>query len=365
MVGIWLKKGSLVKRQAAAFGILVAFTGSAGAGLDDIRLPPGFSIEVFTEEVPNARSLAQGERGTFFVGTRRDGRVYAVVPRDNDAPRVITIAADLNMPNGVAFHDGDLYVAEVTRISRYRDIESRLDNIPEPEVVNDSFPSETHHGWRYIDFGPDGKLYISIGAPCNICNREGFANISRLNADGSGKEIVASGIRNSVGFTWHPETGEMWFTDNGRDMLGDDLPPGELNHLTSVGSHFGFPFCHAGEISDPEFGDQGNCEDFTPRLRNSVRTWRRSASSFIRVACFRRSIADSCSSPNMDPGTARRRSATGSPWCEWATMARTDTKSLRMAGCRATRFRVVQWICWSSTTVRCWSATTNPVASTV
>lgn len=254
-------------RAAIASLILVGLASSASAesgSLDDIKLPPGFSIEVFTDEVPDGRSLAQGDQGTIFVATRKDGRVYAVVRRENETTQVITIASDLNMPNGVAFHDGDLYVAEVTRISRYSDIESQLGDIPDPEVINDSFPSKRHHGWRYIDFGPDGKLYISIGAPCNICNEEGYGNISRLNSDGSGREIVASGIRNSVGFTWHPETGEMWFTDNGRDMLGDDVPPGELNHITSPGAHYGYPFCHAGEISDPEFGDQGDCKDFAP-----------------------------------------------------------------------------------------------------
>ena len=263
-----------MKRPGIAIGSLlfVAVAIPAGAEsdlhLDAIRLPSGFSIELYTNEVPDARSLALGEQGTVFVATRRDGRVYAVVPRENEAPRVVTVAKDLNMPNGVAFHDGDLYVAELTRVSRYSDIEKNLENIPEPEVVNDTFPAEAHHGWRYIDFGPDGKLYISIGSPCNICDKEGFGNITRLNADGSGKEIVAHGIRNSVGFTWHPESGDLWFTDNGRDMLGDDLPPGELNHLTSFGAHFGFPFCHAGDISDPEFGEQGDCKDFTtPALK--------------------------------------------------------------------------------------------------
>ena len=253
-------------RAALATLVLLGLTPAASADsatLRDIRLPPGFAIEVFTDEVPDGRSLAVGDQGTIFVATRKDGRVYAVVPRENETPRVLTIASDLNIPNGVAFRDGDLYVAEVTQISRYRDIESKLDDIPAPEVINDSFPAERHHGWRYIGFGPDGKLYISIGAPCNICNKEGYGNISRLNADGTGREIIASGVRNSVGFSWHPQTGEMWFTDNGRDMLGDDIPSGELNRMTSKGAHFGFPFCHAGEISDPEFGDQGDCKDFT------------------------------------------------------------------------------------------------------
>ena len=245
------------------FSILSACA-QAQTDLADIRLPEGFVIEMWTDEVPNARSLAMGDSGTVFVATRRDGRVYAVVPGDDAKPDVVTLAEGLMMPNGVAFHDGDLYVAENHRILRYADIESHLDAVPEAHVVIDSLSTERHHGWRYIDFGPDGKLYISLGAPCNVCERDGFANISRMNADGSGQEIVASGVRNSVGFTWHPETGELWFTDNGRDLLGDDIPPGELNRAPRNGMHFGFPFCHGSDIADPEFGAQRACAEFEP-----------------------------------------------------------------------------------------------------
>lgn len=230
--------------------------------LSAIKLPAGFSIEIWADDVPNARSLALGDNGTVFAATRRDGRVYAVIPGAN--PTVITLAERLDMPNGVAFHEGDLYVAENHRITRYPGIEENLPEVPEAEVVIDTLSTERHHGWRYIDFGPDGKLYIAIGAPCNVCDREGFANISRMNADGSEQGIFASGIRNSVGFTWHPETGDLWFTDNGRDMLGDDIPPGEFNHAPHAGMHFGFPFCHGGDIPDPEFGDQGDCANFAP-----------------------------------------------------------------------------------------------------
>ena len=166
------------------------------------------------------------------------------------------------MPNGVAFLDGDLYVAENHRIIRFDDIESSLDSIPEPDVVIDSLLRERHHGWRYIDFGPDGKLYIALGAPCNVCERPGSANISRMNPDGSEQEIYAEGVRNSVGFTWHPDTGELWFTDNGRDMLGDDIPPGELNRAPIGGMHFGFPYCHGSDVADPEFGSRRNCSEF-------------------------------------------------------------------------------------------------------
>ena len=232
--------------------------------LSDIKLPPGFAIEVYAADVPNARSMALGSDGTVFVSTRRDGRVFAVVPRENSVPQVITIAEGLKMPNGIAYHGGDLYVAETSRVLRYPDIGASLENPPAAEVIGDSLPGESHHGWRYIAFGPDDKLYISIGAPCNVCDRDGFGEIVRQNADGSERETVARGVRNSVGMTWHPDTGELWFTDNGRDMLGDDIPPGELNHAPMAGLHFGFPFCHGGDIADPEFGNLGDCADVTP-----------------------------------------------------------------------------------------------------
>ncbi len=230
--------------------------------LSDISLPPGFSIEVWTSEVPNARSLTLGEQGTVFVSTRRDGRVYAVTPSESGPPTVTTIAEGLRMPNGIAFRDGALYVAENHRIIRFDDIEANLESVPEPVVIIDTLLRERHHGWRYVDFGPDGKLYIALGAPCNVCERDGSANISRMDPDGSNQEIYADGVRNSVGFTWHPQTGEMWFTDNGRDMLGDDIPPGELNHAPIAGLHFGFPYCHGTDVPDPEFGERRGCNEF-------------------------------------------------------------------------------------------------------
>lgn len=229
--------------------------------LDDIVLPPGFVIEHYAD-VPNARSMTLGEQGTLFVSNRSGSSVYAVVP--GDEPEVIEIDSDLRTPNGVAFRDGDLYVAEIDRIYRYADIESRLDAPPEPERPDIELPAERHHGWRYIAFGPDDKLYVSIGAPCNVCNRDGFAEIIRMNPDGSDRETFARGIRNSVGLAWHPETRELWFTDNGRDMLGDDIPACELNHAPRAGLHFGFPYCHAGDVRDPEFGGEAPCADFVP-----------------------------------------------------------------------------------------------------
>lgn len=239
--------------------------------LEKIVLPEGFSIDVFATNVENARSMALSPKGTLFVGTRGQGDVYAIVDKNQDykADKVYTIATGLKMPNGVAFRDGDLYVAEVNRILKYENIEKRLDNPPAPIVLNDTYPSETHHGWKYIAFGPDGKLYVPVGAPCNICESEDdiFNTITRINPDGSGREIVQRGIRNTVGFTWHPETGELWFTDNGRDWLGDDSPACELNHAPKDGMHFGYPYCHQGDLPDPKFGEKYPCSDFTPPVQ--------------------------------------------------------------------------------------------------
>jgi len=243
--------------------------GLFGLPLEKIKLPPGFHIEVYAKDVPNARSMALSPNGILFVGTRNAGKVYAVIDRnrDNKADEVITIADDLNMPNGVAVRDGALYVAEVDRVLRYDAIESRLRNPPAPVVVSDDFPSDTHHGWKFIRFGPDDLLYVPIGAPCNICDEPGYARITRLRPDGSGHEPYALGVRNTVGFDWHPVTGELWFTDNGRDWLGDDRPPDELNHAPREGMHFGYPYCHGKAIADPDFGKLRKCREFVPPAR--------------------------------------------------------------------------------------------------
>ncbi|MCU0398939.1 MAG: sorbosone dehydrogenase family protein [Cyclobacteriaceae bacterium] len=239
--------------------------------LDKIKLPAGFKIEVYAE-VNNARSMAMSPSGVLYVGNRDGDKVYAVKDTDGDlkADKRWTIASGLNMPNGVAFKDGDLYVAEVSRILKFPAIESKLANPPAPIVLNDQYPTETHHGWKYIAFGPDGKLYVPVGAPCNICESkdEIYASLTRINPDGSGREIFAKGIRNTVGFTWHPQTKELWFTDNGRDMLGDDIPPCELNRAPQAGMHFGYPYCHGGTIKDPEFGNKRPCSDFTVPAQN-------------------------------------------------------------------------------------------------
>lgn len=233
----------------------------------EISLPPGFKIGVYASDIPNARSMVLSPNGTLFVGTRTAGSVYAVLDHDQDyrADEVITLMRGLNMPNGVAVRDGSLYVAEVNRVLRFDEIEANLNDVPEPVIVNDSFPRERHHGWKFIRIGPDDKLYVPVGAPCNVCDTDssGFGTITRMNLDGSELEVFAQGVRNSVGFDWHPETQALWFTDNGRDNLGDDVPPDELNHAPEMGMHFGFPYCHGGTIPDPEYGDVRPCEDFT------------------------------------------------------------------------------------------------------
>ena len=236
--------------------------------IEKLLLPEGFTIEVYADSIDGARSMAMGDDGTLFVGTRNENKVYAIQDRDKDykADNIIVLDTNLVSPNGIAYKDGSLYVAEVGRLLRYDDIESQLNNPPEPKVVYDDYPTEFHHGWKYIAFGPDDKLYVPVGAPCNICDStvsdKRFATITRMDPDGSNREIYAQGVRNTVGFTWHPETKEMYFTDNGRDMLGDDIPPCELNRVTESGQHFGYPFCHGGVVKDPEFGDQRPCSDF-------------------------------------------------------------------------------------------------------
>ncbi|MBS9525115.1 sorbosone dehydrogenase family protein [Litoribacter alkaliphilus] len=237
--------------------------------LDKIKLPENFKIEVWAADVPNARSLAKSDNGVIFVGNRQGDKVFALLDEDGDgkADYRYTLAEDLNMPNGVAFKNGDLYVAEVSRVLRFRDIENTLAN-PSFEVLFDQYPTDKHHGWKFIAFGPDDKLYIPVGAPCNICNpeKEIYASITRIDVDAENiePEVFAHGVRNTVGFDWHPESEELWFTDNGRDMMGDDIPDCELNHAPQKGMHFGYPFWHAGDVKDPEFGSEGKGkEDYT------------------------------------------------------------------------------------------------------
>jgi glucose/arabinose dehydrogenase len=250
---------------------LMAFGWLAQAAADSLplaslRLPPGFAIELFAR-VPNARQMALGKH-TLFVGSMGAGRVYAIPLQGPRKP--VVVADGLNLPVGVAFRDGDLYVSAVSRILRLRDVEARLNKPPRPEVVSSAWPTDTHHGWKFIAFGPDGKLYVPVGAPCNICepDPDRYATITALDVATGKIEVVARGVRNTVGFDWQPQSGELWFTDNGRDWLGDDAPPDELNRLSRPGQHFGYPYCHGGTIADPEFGKTRRCAEFEPPVQN-------------------------------------------------------------------------------------------------
>lgn len=233
--------------------------------LELLRVPPGFTVSVYAE-LENPRQLALSDEGVVFVGSIRD-KVSALIDSDGDnrADQVITVADDLYAPNGVTIHDGDLYIGEVNRISKIENIDAVLSNLPDPVTVNDELSDDRHHGLKYIAVGPDGKLYLQVGAPCNVCEVDGLdGTIVTMNLDGSELAPIAYGVRSSVGLDWHPQSGELWFTDNGRDMLGDDIPACEINRLTQQGQHFGFPYIHQGDLPDPEFGVGRDPADFTP-----------------------------------------------------------------------------------------------------
>ena len=268
----WTRKGSVLKVCALAFGgsWSMALAAQPALPVDKLTLPPGFQIELVAR-VPNARAMAWGAtidgRATLYVGSMQEGKVHALTfpaSGSKEPPIVRQIASGLRLPAGVAWKDGSLYVSSVNRIVRFDDIDRRLDHPPSPVVVSDKLPTDTHHGAKYIAFGPDGYLYVPVGAPCNICapDENRYANIMRMKPDGSDLEVFAKGVRNTVGFAWDPQSRDLWFTDNGRDMLGDDLPPDELNRAPKAGMHFGYPYCHAGAISDPEFGKQRPCSEF-------------------------------------------------------------------------------------------------------
>lgn len=258
-------------RFLAFFSLLLLLSPThAQVRLDLIKLPPGFKIEVYAEGVENARQITLGDRGTVFTGSRRAGKLWALSDVDGDqrAETVRLLATGLMQPSGIAFRDGALYVSEIERILRYDDIESRLDDPPEPVVVIDSLPDKKRHGWKYLRFSPGGRLYVPIGVPCNVCDEKGFGEIRHMNPDGSDMRTFARGVRNSVGLAFHPQNGELWFTDNGRDHLGDDLPADELNYAPEPGIHFGFPYCHQGDLPDEEFGEGKDCADYTAPVAN-------------------------------------------------------------------------------------------------
>ena len=244
---------------------------SAIVSADLLQLPDGFKLTVLTNKVPNARQMVESPSGILYVGSRHAGKVYAVVPADDASePQVIVVAEELTMPSGLALLNGDLYVGSLNRILRYNDIENNFHSNPEPSVVTDRLPDKQHHGWKYLSIGPDGYLYVPVGAPCNIClsDDERFASILRMDPANGTTSVYAQGVRNSVGMSWHPVTKRLWFSDNGGDMLGDDLPPEEINLVRQSGDHFGYPFIHAGVMNDPRLGQGFDASDFvSPEIK--------------------------------------------------------------------------------------------------
>lgn len=258
------------RRRAQHFAAAVLLAGQALSAvaalpIERIKLPPGFHIEVLSDAVPSAREMTLSPNGILYVGSI-DGHVYALELQNGRATRRHAIASGLESPAGVAWRDGALYVSAVSKILRFDAIDTHLNDPPKPAVVIDTLPSETHHGWKFIAFGPDGKLYVPQGAPCNVClkDRDRFAMIGRMDPDGSHHEVVARGVRNTVGFGWHPTTHELWFTDNGRDLMGDNVPSDKLNRAPHAGMDFGFPYCHGGDTPDPQFGKDHPCTSFAP-----------------------------------------------------------------------------------------------------
>jgi glucose/arabinose dehydrogenase len=228
-----------------------------------LKVPAGFNIEVYAAGMANARSLAVGDKGTVFVGSRLVDKVYAIA--NNDGKRTVKVlASGLYRPNGVAFKNGTLYIAELSKVSKIDNVEASLDNPPKPTMIYDNLPKDEAHGWKFIGIGPDNKLYVPVGQPGNnVMHDDAHGQIRRMNLDGSGAEVIARGVRNTVGFDWNPETKQLYFTDNGRDWMSEDVPEDELNRVTKVGEHFGAPYCLQGNIPDPEFGWGRSCGEFT------------------------------------------------------------------------------------------------------
>jgi glucose/arabinose dehydrogenase len=232
--------------------------------LAKLKVPAGCNVEVYAAGMANARSLAQSDKGTVFVGSRLVDKVYAIVNKDGKR-QVKVIASGLYRPNGVAFKDGTLYIAELSKVSKIEKIDDAIDNPPKPVVIYDNLPKDEAHGWKFIAIGPDNKLYVPVGQPGNnVLHDDAHGQIRRINLDGSGAEVYALGVRNTVGFDWNPETKQLYFTDNGRDWLSETVPEDELNRVTKAGEDFGAPFCYQGNIIDQELGWGKSCSDYSP-----------------------------------------------------------------------------------------------------
>ena len=228
-----------------------------------LKLPPGFNIEVYASGIANTRSLRVGDKGTVFVGTRFGNKVTAIVKKDGKT-EIKTIAEGLYRPNGLAYHNGTLYIAELSQISKIENVEANLDKVNKPTVIYTDLPKDEAHGWKFIGIGPDNKLYVPVGQPGNnVLNSPAHAQIRRIGLDGKGAEVVALGVRNTVGFDWNPVNKQLYFSDNGRDWASEDVPEDELNRITKVGEHFGSPFCYQGNFVDPEHGWGRKCSEFT------------------------------------------------------------------------------------------------------
>jgi glucose/arabinose dehydrogenase len=232
--------------------------------LAKLKLPKGFNAEIYAAGVTNARSLRVDDKGNIYVSTRLLDRIYAITD-GNGKKEVKTIATGLNSPNGIALHNGTLYIAEINKISKIDNVAEKLDSPPKPTVIYDDLPSDAPHGWKFLTVGPDNKLYFNVGAPCNICMpSDRHAQIRRINLDGSGPEVVARGIRQIVGMDWHPTLKVLYFTENQRDWLSEDQPQDKLNRMLRPGQdNFGFPYCDGGDIPDPQFGWGRSCNEFT------------------------------------------------------------------------------------------------------
>ena len=231
--------------------------------VEKVKLPKGFTAEIWSTGHPGGRAMARGESGKIYLGTRGLGRVYEV--SDEGGKRSVRVVVDkLTQPSGVAVKGGSLYVMAIDKVLRYDGIEKNPNVQPVDMTAAFNLPPQQHHNWKYIAFGPDGKLYVPFGGPCNICEPPAeYAQIRRYNADGSGMEVIARGVRNTQGFTWHPKTGDLWFTDHGRDWMGDKGPQDELNRMSKVGLNFGFPYCHAKGVLDADFKKKDACKGVT------------------------------------------------------------------------------------------------------